>query len=100
MKIVMGHKARLKHIKKINRKKEAKIISMFRNVQVAAEELRSLAKYEEEFGARESDVQQQVMSQAKKSATDLRVYEQDFERKAELGKCHSKVDDDCQDHRN
>ena len=30
---------------------------------------------------------------------DLRVDEQDSERKIELGEFHSKVDDDCQDHK-
>ena len=43
---------------------------------------------EAEFGARESDMQHQVMSQGKKSATDLRVYEQDSKRKTELGESH------------
>jgi len=38
------------------------------------------------------------MSQAKKSAADLRVNEEDFERKTEIGESHSKVDDGCQDH--
>lgn len=54
---------------------------------------------EAEFGTRESGMQQQVMSQAKKSAVDLSIDVQDSERKTELGESHSKVDDGCQDHK-
>jgi len=54
---------------------------------------------EAEFGARGGDMQQQVMSQTKKSAADLRVYEKDSERKIELREPHSKVDDCRQDHK-
>jgi len=72
---------------------------MFRKVPAATEELRSLAKDEEEFGARVCDIQQQIMSQARKSAADLRVDKQDSERKTKLGESHSKVDDRFQDHK-
>jgi len=44
-------------------------------------------------------MQQQVMSQAKKSTTNLRVYEQDSKRKIKLGEPHSKVDDGCENHK-
>ena len=54
---------------------------------------------EAEFGARGSDMQQHVMSTTKKSVVDLRVNEQDSERKTELGESHSKVDDGCQNHK-
>ena len=54
---------------------------------------------EAEFGARESDIQQQVMSRAKKSVADLRIDEQACERKIELEECNSKVDDSCQGHK-
>jgi len=50
---------------------------------------------EAEFGTKRSDMQQQVMSQAKKSAIDMRVDDQDSKRKIELGESHSKVDDGC-----
>ena len=39
------------------------------------------------------------MSQVKKSVADLRVDEQDSERKTELGESHSKVHDGCQNHK-
>ena len=72
---------------------------MFRKVQAAAEALRSLAKDEQEFGARGSYMQQHVMSQAKKSSIDLRIDEQDSEKKIDLGESHSNVDDGCQGHK-
>ena len=54
---------------------------------------------DEEFGEKGTDMQQQVMSQAKKSAADMRVDEQGSKRKTELGESQSKVDDGGQDHK-
>ena len=49
MTIVMGGKAQHKHIKKINRKEEVKIIAMVREVQKVAEELSNLVEGKEEI---------------------------------------------------
>jgi len=39
------------------------------------------------------------MSQGKNSVVNMRLDEQDSERKIGLGESHSKVDDGCQDHK-
>ena len=44
MTIVMGPKAQLKKTKKLNRKEEAEIVAMVREVQATTEKLRSLAE--------------------------------------------------------
>ncbi len=46
MTTAMGRKARLKKTKKRNRKEEVEIVAVFRKVQAATKELRSLAKDE------------------------------------------------------
>jgi len=54
---------------------------------------------EEEFGTKECDMQQQVMSQEKNSGAYLVVYEQDSKRKTKLGEPNLKLDDDFRAHR-
>ena len=45
----MGHKARMKKTKKMNRKEEAEIVAMVREVQAVTEALRTLAEDKEEI---------------------------------------------------